>query len=416
MNYSKVSVKKTCRLCLHNDLKKVVDFPLTYGGEQLKNNIYDIEPELIPIDLYQCTSCSHVQVIHVPPPSVLFGEKYSFMTRDNPELVSHFKSVVEYFIKNHTSNINFAFEIGSNDGVFLELLRDFTGCSILGIDPSQEPVNIARKYNINTVLDYFELSKVDNLVNKYGQPDMVVANNVFAHMDDIRGVLKGIQLILKKDGYFLFEVSYLKDVVDKYLIGTIIHEHLSIHSVYSLIPFLNEFGLNLVDARHIDNIQGGSIVGIAKKIDDVQLSESVEKIVKNEKKSGILTIDGMREFNTKLHQKMELFKGKINSVILNNRVIGFGASRSAPLIIDILGLKDKIEYVIDNSPQKIGKYLPIGNIPIININDHDKFKENYVYVILGWAQTKRIVSKIKLIGNPCYIVTIFPNYEIIEIK
>ena len=113
---------------------------------------------------------------------------------------------------------------------------------------------------------------------------------------------------------------------------------------------------------------------------------------------------------------MELFKGKINSVILNNRVIGFGASRSAPLIIDILGLKDKIEYVIDNSPQKIGKYLPIGNIPIININDHDKFKENYVYVILGWAQTKRIVSKIKLIGNPCYIVTIFPNYEIIEIK
>jgi len=265
-------------------------------------------------------------------------------------------------------------------------------------------------------LDYFELSKVDNLVNKYGQPDMVVANNVFAHMDDIRGVLKGIQLILKKDGYFLFEVSYLKDVVDKYLIGTIIHEHLSIHSVYSLIPFLNEFGLNLVDARHIDNIQGGSIVGIAKKIDDVQLSESVEKIVKNEKKSGILTIDGMREFNTKLHQKMELFKGKINSVILNNRVIGFGASRSAPLIIDILGLKDKIEYVIDNSPQKIGKYLPIGNIPIININDHDKFKENYVYVILGWAQTKRIVSKIKLIGNPCYIVTIFPNYEIIEIK
>ena len=83
-------------------------------------------------------------------------------------------------------------------------------------------------------------------------------------MDNLRDVLYSIEFMLKEDGYFMFEISYLKDVVEKYLIGTILHEHLSVHSIYSLVPFLNEFGLQLIGVRHVSDVQGGAIVGVAK--------------------------------------------------------------------------------------------------------------------------------------------------------
>jgi SAM-dependent methyltransferase len=416
MSVQIVSKRNKCRLCDNKSVVKVMPInPSPIADAYVTRDNIDIIQELIPLDLYQCQKCGHVQNLDVVNPEYLFKD-YTFHTSNSESLISHFNLYADNVLKKiNLEKKSLVVEIGSNDGTLLNFFKEH-GFSILGVDPAVDIARKANKDGVPTINNFFSSELAENIKHKSGSAQLIVANNVYAHADNLDDITKGVELLLSDNGVFIFEVSYLLDIIDHFLFDTVYHEHLSIHSVYSLIPFLNEFGLNLVDARHIDNIQGGSIVGIAKKIDDVQLSESVEKIVKNEKKSGILTIDGMREFNTKLHQKMELFKGKINSVILNNRVIGFGASRSAPLIIDILGLKDKIEYVIDNSPQKIGKYLPIGNIPIININDHDKFKENYVYVILGWAQTKRIVSKIKLIGNPCYIVTIFPNYEIIEIK
>jgi len=102
-----------------------------------------------------------------------------------------------------------------------------------------------------------------------------------------------------------------------------------------------------------------------------------------------------------------------NSKINKSRIIGFGAARSAPLIIDLLDIRESVDYIIEESQLKIGKYMPIGNIPIVSINSHiNNSTDNQIYVILGWAQTERIVEKILSITKHCLIITIYPKFEI----
>ena len=161
--------------------------------------------------------------------------------------------------------MKFAFEIGSNDGLFLGEIKKITKCNVLGIDPSDEPVLIARKNNIPTIKDYFSYKIGKKILKKFDKPDLVIANNVFAHIDDMNSMVKGISNMLNYGGYFMFEISYLLDIVKKYLVGTIIHEHLSYHSLFSLVPFLKKYNLNLIDYRYVSNVQGGVIVGVAKK-------------------------------------------------------------------------------------------------------------------------------------------------------
>ncbi|MBT5399019.1 methyltransferase domain-containing protein [bacterium] len=409
-----ITVRNECRLCLHKRIVKVFDLPLTPPGEQLKKTDSEPDQVLVPIDLYQCEKCGHVQVIHIPHPDMLFGSQYTFMTRENPLLIKHVESSVDYFIENYESDINFVVEIGSNDGVFLETIKNKTNCKVLGVDPSTEPVNIAKNNGIDTILDFFTPQLAKNIISNYGSPDLVVANNVFAHMDDLRSVMRGVNLLLQDGGYFMFEVSYLKDVVEKNLIGTIIHEHLSVHSVYSMIPFLNEFGFNLIGVKHIENVQGGAIIGVAKKDKLVYTPNRVLKFVESEKESGITNINGMRNFNDKFHNNINNFKEIINKKINREKIVGFGAARSASLIIDLLGLRDNIVYIIDHSPLKIGKYMPIGNIPIVDISTHSNNIGNNIYVVLGWAQTERIIEKILSINEHCSIITVYPKFEIRE--
>jgi len=409
-------VNDSCRLCCSNHIKKVVDLPLTVPGEQLKSKIDDKDPELIPIDLWQCGECGHVQLVHVPPPSSLWGSDYTFMPSDNPKLIEHFGKSVDYFVQNFKNDIDFAFEIGSNDGLFLGLLNRITGCRVLGIDPSIGPVNIARKNKVETILNYFSSEQAEKIIHEYGKPDLVIANNVFAHMDNLRNVLSSIEFMLKDNGYFMFEFSNLKDVVEKYLIGTILHEHLSVHSVYSIVQFLNEFGLQLIGVRHVSDVQGGAIVGVAKKGLNKELPPEINKIIEHEKNSGITSFAGMKLFNKNLKSEIQKLREDINNINHNSQIIGYGAARTAPLIIDLLGLRNKIKYIIDDNPNKIGKYLSIGNIPIIGSDEHEITTEKTTYIILGWAQTERIINKLKSIDKHFSAITICPYFEIYNFK
>ena len=154
----KFKTKKNCRLCRSNKLKKVLDLPKTVPGEQLKKSKKEKNLNLIPIDFYMCAKCKHVQLIHVPYFKKLWGKEYTFKPSDNPELVNHFCNTVKYFKKNFNKKVNFAFEIGSNDGIFLKEIKKQYNAKILGIDPSDEPVAIARKHKIPTIKDFFNYS------------------------------------------------------------------------------------------------------------------------------------------------------------------------------------------------------------------------------------------------------------------
>ena len=222
--------------------------------------------------------------------------------------------------------------------------------------------------------------------------------------------------MLNYGGYFMFEISYLLDIVKKYLVGTIIHEHLSYHSLFSLVPFLKKYNLNLIGFRYVSNVQGGAIVGVAKKSKKSILPYRINKMIKKEIKFGITDVKGMKRFNMKFKKKINSFKNEIFSFIGKKKIIGYGAARSAVLIIDLLKLRKKISFIIDDNPRKKNKFMPIANIPIVSFKKAYKNMSNSVLIILGWAQTERIIKFLKSLGLRLNIITIYPKFKIIKLK
>ncbi len=412
----KYKITKNCRLCKSSRLKRILKLPPTVPGEQLKKNKTEKNINFIPIDLYLCKSCKHVQLIHVPNFKNLWGKEYTFKPSDNPELINHFKNTINYFLSNHKKNVVSAFEVGSNDGIFLKILKQKTNCKTLGIDPSDEPVKIARKSNIKTIKDYFSHNLSKKIKKEQGTFDLIIANNVFAHMNDMESIAKGISNLLDTNGYFIFEASYLLDVFNKFLIGTIIHEHISIHSVKALFPFLNKFNLNLIDLIRVKDIQGGALIGIAKKTNSKIKNNIVKKFINLEQKNNLTKVSGFLNYQKKFDSKILNFQKKINKILNSKKIIGYGAARSAPLIIDLFNLKDKIQYIIDDNPRKINKFMQVGDIPIMSYKMVKKDLNNKIIIILGWAQSKRIINFLKTKHKNIFIITIFPKFEIIKIK
>ena len=333
----------------------------------------------------------------------------------NSEILEHFKKIVKY-LNNKVRNINFAFEIGSNDGSFLREIKLKFNCNVLGIDPSKQPILIAKKNSIQTIKDYFNYKKSIELKKKYGSPDLVIANNVFAHMDDLQDFTRGISNLIKNKGFFIFEISYLPDVLKKQLIGTIIHEHLSMHSVLSLQPFLAKYNLFLKHIKHVASIQGGALIGIAQKLDkSIKHSKDLERFINYEKNMNLNSLIGMGKFNLLLNKKLDRLAKQINKIPKEYKYIGYGAARSAPLIIDILKIRNKIKYIIDDHPFKKNKFIHKNLIPIISWSKHKKNLYKNIYFILGWAQTSKIINTIKSIDRDCYIVTVYPEFDLIKI-
>jgi len=388
------TTRNDCRLCLSENIERVVELPDTIPGEHLKSSKCDPDPELLEISLFQCKDCGHVQINSVPDPNSLFNEHYSFMPSKNPEIIKHFETTINYILEHHVRELNFAFEFGSNDGLFLDLVREKTNAKVLGMDPSLPPVEEAHKRNIETIHDFFGKGSDEQILSSHGSPDLIIANNVFAHIDDLRGILRTVSNMIKDEGFFVFEVSYLLDIVDRYLIGTIIHEHLSHHSVYSLIPFLQSEGFQLVDVVNVSKIQGGAIVCVAKKTLSSKIYSSVDKNLELETMAGINNSAGMKNFESRLKSKLDDFKTQLIKFYSNKKLFAYGAARSAPFIMQLLEINNVVEYCIDDHPQKQGKFLPISNAEITDstvLKDQEKMRDA-CFVITGWAQTERIIS------------------------
>jgi len=408
--------KKNCRLCKSDKLLKVVKLPSINPGEQLKDKKKD-KAYKVPIDLYQCQKCWHVQIKDIPVKELMWNAEYTFMPSQNQKLIDHFSKTIIDFKKKFKPNVTKAFEVGSNDGLFLKLLRSQFKCKVLGIDPSKIPAKEATNNKIPTIVDFFTFKKSEKIKQKFKKFDLIVANNVYAHMDDLSDFTKGIKNLLKEGGYFIFEISYLPDVIKKFLIGTIIHEHLSIHSLISLTKFFEKYNFQLVDVRHDKKVQGGALVGyVAHSKKKINKSKELKHFLNIEKKLKLDSLLGMKSFSKNLNNEILELKKKIKIKFKkNSKFVAFGAARSAPIILKLLNMQKRIKYFIDNNQFKDGKYMPIKNIEIKLISRHN-FSSNHNYILTGWAQNDKIekIIKTKSIRKQ-NIVTIFPSFNVKKI-
>ena len=410
----KYHIKKTCTLCKSRSLKTVLKF-----GKTPLANSYPAKKELkeffAPLTVLLCKSCGHSQLRELVNPSIMF-KNYLYVSGTSPVLRNHFQIYAKKMIEKFKLKKNdFILDIASNDGTFLENFTIKKFKNVVGVDPAKNlrQLNQKKKIKINTF--FFDYKKSFFLKAKYKSFKLITANNVCAHIPDIDNFFQGVKNILKSDGVFVFEVSYLLDVINKLTFDTIYHEHMSYHSLKPLIKFAEKNGLQVFDFDLIE-AQGGSIrIYVSHK--------NFFKIQKNKIKKQILLESRKGLFKETLFKKyskrIDTQQYKLSEILKKFKkqkkiVIGFGA----PAKLTTFSYKFKIDnkiipFIADDNDLKQGRYSPGKNIKIISYEKLKKTKFN-VIIIFAWNFAESIIKRIKRDFENKKIIVPFPKVRIFK--
>lgn len=383
--------RENCRLCLSPRLELVVKLEPIPLAEKYSTLDEPGDEKLYPVDLYLCRDCGHVQLLDVVDPGLLWAD-YTYHSGQTKGIVEHFEQVAQRLISQYQPAAgSLVIDVGSNDG---SLLRPFQrrGYRVLGIDPAREIARRATDSGIETLPELMTPDLARRIRDQFGPATIITAFNVFAHADDMNGMAESIRILLAPDGVFQFEAQYLLDILDKLLLGTIFHEHLSHHSLKPLQKFLLRHELELIDVERV-TIQMGSIIGTAQPSGGGRVVErSVDQLLALETERRLDQPATIRQFSVRLEQlKCEVAELIADWKHRGATVAGYGAARSGPTLIVQFGLEEVIECIFDDHPQKVNRYSPGHRIPVVPTAKLCRRRPDYV-IILAWIHAKKIVA------------------------
>lgn len=382
-----------CRLCDSTNLTLALRLPPSPIGDAFVpvSQSHIVQPEY-PLDLNLCSDCGHLQLGHVLDSEALFRD-YLFETHTSLGLVNHFKKYCEDVLVAHPARPgDLVVEIGSNDGSLLKFFRD-SGLRVLGIDPARRPAENANRSGVPTLVDFFSSGLARSIAKDEGKAAIVAANNVFAHADHLFDMAVGVRELLAEDGLFVFEVSYLVDIVERLLFDTIYHEHLSYHSIKPLVRFLQRAGLELIDVQRIAT-KGGSIRCTAQLAGRNQpVSHSVRELLDLEAQMGI----DRPEIYSALQRKIEAIRNELLQWIAplidaGQTVAGYGASPTATTLMYAFQLQHQLACLFDDNPIKHGLLSPGQHLPVYSSADLNT-RRPAITIILAWNYAEPILRR-----------------------
>ncbi len=384
--------RETCRLCDSRNVELVVKLePIPLSENYCDDSETGKNAARYPVDLYMCSDCGHVQQLDVVDSKSLW-ESYTYYSGEAKGMPEHFEQVAAKIIDTHRPPAgSLVIDIGSNDG---SLLRPFkkAGYGVLGIDPAREIARMATESGVETIPELMSLGLAKQIRDERGPAHVVCMFNAFAHADNMGEIAESIRTMLAPDGVFVFEAQYLLDIIDRVLLATIFHEHMSHHSVKALTIFLDRHGMELVDVERVP-IQHGSLIGTVQlKGGKRSVSASVKQLLDLEKQRGLDKIETLKQFAEKIRQLRERTSKLVAEWKKSNvSVAGYGAARSGPTLISQLGLTGAIEYIVDDHPQKVNKYSSGDGIRILPTSELCKRMPAYT-VILAWVHSAKIIE------------------------
>ena len=386
--------RTACRLCGGKKLALVLSLePTPPANAFVAANILDRPQERFPLDVFFCEACAHVQLLDVVDPRLLF-ENYVYVSGTSPVFVKHFEGYAGAVVNRFSlAKGDLVVDIGSNDGTLLTVFKRL-GMTVLGIDPARDIARAATERGIETIADFFTPALARDIQSRHGSAAVVTANNVFAHADDLSGIIGGVRALLRPNGVFVFEVSYLVDVFESTLFDTIYHEHVAYHSVKPLKRFFADNGMELIAAQRVDS-HGGSLRGMAQlKGGPHQPDSSVEQLVALEEKLGLDRVETLQDFGRKINAVKEELRGILKRIKSEGKsVAGFGAPAKATTLMYHFGIgPETIDFIVDDSPLKQGLYSPGYHIPIVSSKTIYERKPDYL-VVLAWNFARSIMEK-----------------------
>jgi SAM-dependent methyltransferase len=386
--------RTSCRLCDATDLIKVLSLASTPPANAFVSaDAVAYEQARFPLDLWFCRACTHLQLLDVVDPSVLFAD-YVYVSGTSPVFVAHFeryaRDVSERFA---LAPGDLVVDVGSNDGSLLGFFKR-AGQRVLGVDPARDIARRASESGIETLCEFFSPALAGRIRDKYGSARVVTANNVFAHADDLHGVVEGVRALLAPDGVFVFEVSYLADVVEKTLFDTIYHEHLDYHSVRPLVPFFARHGMQLIETNRTDS-HGGSLHGVAQLASGVRpVGASVVQALEVERRMRLDREETFVEFGRRIDALGERLRELLSQLrAQGKRIAGFGAPAKATTLMHHFGLgRESLDFIVDDSPLKQGLFTPGLHVPVVASSAIAERRPDYL-LILAWNFARSIIEK-----------------------
>jgi len=340
-----------------------------------------------------CKNCLTFQIEEQPDPDRMFHDHYAFFSRTSKFMQLHFKAYADWVYNNHLSGDDlFVVEIGSNDGIMLENFAN-RGVRHLGIEPSANVAEEARKHGVDTIVEFFGPDCAESVVSEHGQADALLAANVMCHIPDLNGIAKGADLLLKPDGVLIFEDPYLGAMVEKTSYDQIYDEHVFIFSAMSVANIFGAHDFELIDLLPQET-HGGSMRYVLARKDVRAVSPAVKQIISAEKSQGLHLSETYDVFRDSCEaSKARLVRLLETEKAAGRRVVGYGATSKSTTILNYCGIgPDLIEFISDTTPIKQNKFTPGMHIPV---RAYEAFSSNYpdTALLLAWNHQKEIMAK-----------------------
>ena len=390
-----------CRFCRNNLKDKILDLGKSPpSNAYLKNKSQFNYEKYFPLKLYLCKKCYLVQTQDFNKPEELFTNDYAYFSGTSKLFVEHAKKYVEKISKKLNLNRkSFVVEIASNDGYLLKnFLKKKIPC--LGIEPTKSTYKKSLSIKIPTLNKFFGTSLSKEIVNRYRKADLVIGNNVYAHVPDINDFTKGIKNILNLNGTVTLEFPHLFNLVKHNQFDTIYHEHYSYLSLYTVSKIFSEHNLKIF---HVEKIftHGGSLrVYGCHQTNNKKINKSVSKILTEERNAGLLKLKSYKNLQKNADKTKLEFINFLKKLKSKNKIISaYGAAAKGNTLLNFCNIKnDTIDFVFDASESKQNKYLPGSHIKILNPRSLLKKKVDYL-LILPWNIKNEIMNSYKSLKN-----------------
>ena len=327
-----------------------------------------------------------------PKPEKMFNKNYPFFTGSSEYMKRHFKNYAE-FVKKYLKTNSRIIEIGSNDGTFLKNF-DNSENYIVGVEPSKNVADLALKNNIPTINEFFNINNAKKLKKFIGNTDLICASNVICHVPDLNNLIEAVDLLLNKDGIFVFEEPYLGSMFEKVSYDQIYDEHIFIFSASSISKIFAKFNFFLIEA--IPQItHGGSMRYVLKRFKNSE-NENLKKIFNYENEKNLNKIDSCLKFKKNCELSRENILNKIKTFKDKGKTIcGYAATSKSTTILNYCNIgTNYIDFICDTTKEKIGKFSPGKHIPIKDMNYFHKNMSDCIY-LFAWNHKEEIFNKEK---------------------
>lgn len=417
----------SCRVCHSTNLTPYLDLGMMPLSNNLATSMFDkIHHQRYPLKVLFCEQCGLSQLSIVVPAEEMFSH-YVYRSGIAAGYVRHCREMAFELMEKHgLGPDSLHVDIAGNDGALLQQFREVIGHRVINVDPAENLRGICQAAGITVYTEFWGMvaaRRILNTPNPIARPsksdestpvlydphaDLITATNVFAHVDDVREFIQAAKLLLKPTGVLVMEFPYLIDFIENNEFDTVYFEHLSYFSIYPLTLLCDEIGLNVMSVSHQD-IHGGSV---RVTIGHGPVDDSVAIYVKKERQQ-YGSIERYYQFADDVNLTISKFSTELRK-LKPAKISGFAASAKGNTLLNAARiLPHDLDYIVDETPEKIGKWSPGTMIPIVAMLDMVRTPPDYL-VILSWNFAKEIMDKCRAAGYTGRFIIPIPEFKIVD--